>query len=330
MSEFYGLQTMEWQIWPGEWYLDVVALLIAVALDMAFKELPTAMHPVAWIGKLATLLERLGPSGNRPNAALGWGTLMAISVPLLTAGLAWVIANFLRELGAIPYIIGCAGLLSTTFAVRALAKAAKNVQHALETGTIDEARNGLKSLVSRNASELNRTQVTAAAIESVAENTTDSYIAPWLAFALFGLPGACAYRAINTLDSMIGYRGEYEYLGKASAKLDDAVNLLFARLSALLIASAGIPLKLHVFQGWKWALSGRRLTSSPNAGWTIGAMSGLLSVALEKPGVYRIGLGMVEPRSQDIGKAVRVAYVVALFGIPLTVFILAIRGVFTG
>lgn len=321
---------MEWQIWPGEWYLDVGVLLLAVGLDMVFKELPNAIHPVAWVGKLVALLERLGPSGTRPNAALGWGALMAISVPVLTAGVVWVIANGLRELGAIPYVLGCAVLLNTAFAVRALAKAAQNVQHALETDSIDEARNGLKSLVSRDASELNRPQVAAAAIESVAENTTDSYIGPWLAFAMLGLPAAFAYRAINTLDSMIGYRGKYEYLGKASAKLDDAVNLLPARLSAILIASAGIPLKLPIIRGWKWALSGRRLTASPNAGWSIGAMSGLLGIALEKPGVYRIGCGMAEPRSQDIRTAVRVAYVVALFGIPLTVFMLAMRGVLTG
>ena len=321
---------MEWQIWPGEWYLDVGALFLAVLLDMVFKELPTAAHPVVWIGKLVTLMERLGPSGTQPTAALRWGALMAIFITVLTAGLAWVVANGLRELGAIPYVFGCAVLLSTTFAVRALAKSAQNVQHALETGNIDEARSGLKSLVSRDATELNRPLVAAAAIESVAENTTDSYIASWFAFALFGLPGAFAYRTINTLDSMIGYRGEYEYLGKASAKLDDAVNLLPARVSALLIVLAGIPLKLPAARGCKWALSGRRLTASPNAGWSIGAMSGLLGVALEKPSMYRIGDGMAEPQFEDIGIAVRVAYTVALFGIPLAVLMLAMRGVFTG
>ena len=305
---------MEWQIWPGDWYLDIGVLLLALALDMVFRELPTPLHPVVWIGKLISLLKRLGPSGTRSIVAFGWGTLVAIFVPVMTAGFAWIIANGLRELGAIPYLLGCSVLLSTTFAVRGLAKAAQNVQHALETDSIDHARNGLESLVSRNATELDRPLVAAAAIESVAENTTDSYIAPWLAFAILGLPGAFVYRAINTLDSMIGYRGEYEYLGKASAKLDDAVNLVAARLSALLILLAGILLKLSVARGWKWALSGRRITASPNAGWTIGAMSGLLGVVLEKPGSYRIGDGMVEPRSQDIGVAVRVAYLVAIFG----------------
>ena len=172
---------MEWHLWPGEWYLDIGALLLAVALDMVFRELPTPLHPVGWIGKLISLLKRLGPSGTPPIAAFGWGMLMAIFVPVTDCWISHgVIANGLRELGAVPYLLGCSVLLSTTFAVRGLAKAAQNVQQALETDSIDDARNGLESLVSRNAAELDRPLVAAAAIESVAENTTDSYIAPWL------------------------------------------------------------------------------------------------------------------------------------------------------
>ena len=92
-----------------------------------------------------------------------------------------------------------------------------------------------------------------AAIESAAENTTDSYVGPWLAFALFGLPGAVAYRALNTLDSMIGYRGRYEHLGKASARLDDLANLAPARLSALLMLAAGALRRLPARRGWHTA-----------------------------------------------------------------------------
>jgi len=121
--------------------------------------------------------------------------------------------------------------------------------------------------------------------------TTDSYVAPWLAFALFGLPGAAAYRALNTLDSMIGYRGRYEHLGKASARLDDLVNLLPARLAALLMLAAGALRRLPARRGSRIALRDRRRTASPNAGWTIGAFAGLLGVALEKAGHYRIGDG---------------------------------------
>ena len=317
---------MEWRVWPGEWYLDAGALLLALALDLALRELPNAVHPVVWMGKLVSLLERIGPSAGSRTASLIWGAGMAVFVPVLAGGLAWLAANGLRELGPIPYLIGAAALLSTTFAVKGLAQAAKSIQNSMDEGCMGEARHELRSLVSRDATALDQSLASAAAIESVAENTTDSYIGPWLAFALLGLPGAFAFRAVNTLDSMIGYRGRYEYLGKASARLDDVMNLVPARISAGLILAAGALCRLPARQGWRWALTGRRLTASPNAGWTIGAMSGLLGVALEKSGHYRIGDGLREPGPGHIGVSIRVAYAVAAVGIPVAVGVLALRG----
>ena len=321
---------MEWRVWPGEWYLDAGALLLALALDLALRELPNTVHPVVWMGKLVSLLERVGPSVESKAAALAWGGFMALFLPVLAGGLAWLAANGLRELGPVPYLLGGAALLSTTFAVKGLAQAAKTVQDAMEEGSIGEARYELRSLVSRDAAALDQSLTSAAAIESVAENTTDSYIGPWLAFALLGLPGSFAFRAVNTLDSMIGYRGKYEYLGKASARLDDVMNLIPARISAALMLAAGAICRLPAGQAWRWALTGRRRTASPNAGWTIGAMSGLLGVTLEKSGHYRIGDGLREPGPGHIGLSVRVAYAVAAIGIPVAVGVLALRGLATG
>ena len=193
------------------------------------------------------------------------------------------------------------------------------------------ARRSLRSLVSRDARTLAPPLVAMAAIESVAENTTDSFVGPWLAFALLGLPGAFAYRAVNTLDSMIGYRGRYEYLGKASARLDDLVNLIPARLSALLMLVAGRLLcALPAGRGWRIAMRDRGLTESPNAGWTIGAAAGLLGVALEKTGHYRIGDGLREPAPADIGAAVRLAFAVSALAVPLLVAVMALRGAVSG
>ena len=317
---------MEWRVWPGEWYLDAGALLIALALDIALRELPNSMHPVVWMGRLVSLLERIGPAVESRVPALAWGGFIAICVPVLAGGLAWVAANVLRELGPIAYLLGVAALLSTTFAVKGLAQAAKAVQDSMDEGSIGEARQGLQSLVSRDATSLSQSLASAAAIESVAENTTDSYIGPWIALALLGLPGAFAYRAVNTLDSMIGYRGKYEYLGKASARLDDLINLIPARIAAGLIVLSGLVCRLPALQGCRWALVGRRLTASPNAGWTIGAMSGLLGVALEKSGHYRIGDGLQEPGPHHIAVSIRVAYAVAAAGLLLAVGVLALRG----
>lgn len=321
---------MDWQVWPGEWYLDAGALLIAVALDLAFRELPGSLHPVVWMGKLIGWLEKAGPSADSRLSVLAWGGCMACLVPALFGGGAWLAANGLRELGPLPYLLGVGAMLSTTFAVSGLARAAKDVRNAMDDGHIGEAREGLRSLVSRDANALSTSLASAAAIESVAENTTDSFIGPWLAFALLGLPGAFAFRAVNTLDSMIGYRGKYEYLGKVSARLDDLLNLAPARLSAAIMLGGGALCRLPAVRGWQWAWAGQRMTSSPNAGWTIGAMSGLLGVALEKQGHYRIGEGLEEPGPEHIGLSVRVAYAVAFIGIPIAVGVLAARGLLTG
>lgn len=321
---------MEWRLFPGEWYLDAGALLLALLLDIVLRELPNTVHPVVWMGKAISGLERVGPSGNGRMASFAWGTFMAIAVPPAFGGMAWVAANGLRELGSIPYLLGGAVLLSTTFAVAGLARAARNVQEYMEAGSMAEARYSLRNLVSRETATLERPLAAAAAIESVAENTTDSYVSPWLAFAMLGLPGAFAYRAVNTLDSMIGYRGRYEYLGKMSAKLDDVLNLIPARLSAVLILLAGFLHRLPVGRGWHMAWSSRKSTASPNAGWTIGAMSGLLGVALQKEGHYHIGEGLKEPCSQDIGRSVHVACLVAAIALASAIGVLVLRGMVEG
>ena len=360
----------QWQPWHANWQTDAGMLLLALALDLALPEPPSAVHPVVWMGKATAALERLARGrGNR--AALVIGAGIALAVPLAFGGAAWLAMVGLRQLGELPYLIGGAVLLKTTFAARGLARAASDTQRAVASGESDAARRSLRSLVSRDADALTMPLAAAAAIESVAENTTDSFIAPWLAFALLGLPGAFAYRALNTLDSMIGYRGRYEYLGKASARLDDVANLLPARIAALALLAAGAAMRLggrrggggndgngrgagvgvgggkdadagicdgagagendgaggvSVGRGWRVMLRDRGLSASPNAGWTIGAMSGLLGAALEKPGHYRIGGEFGEPGARHIGMAARLAYGAAAIGVALAAGVIALRG----
>jgi len=169
----------------------------------------------------------------------------------------------------------------------------------------------------------------AGAIESVAENITDSIVGPLLAFALFGLPGAAAYRAINTLDSMVGYRGRYEYLGKASARLDDLINLAPARLAALLLWLATIALPgVSADRAWRTMLSHRKRTESPNAGWTMAAMAGGLGVTLEKIGHYRLGDPAPEPKVHHIARANRVLYATTALAVAIAIGIVWLRSTF--
>lgn len=318
-------------IGSGDWRLDIAVLMAAVALDAATRELPAPIHPVVWMGKLISWLEKRAPAADRRGASLIAGTGMALLVPTLFGGAAWLVASGLRGIGSAFYVVGGTFLLSTTFTVRGLGRAGQATRRAVESGDRAAARGSLRSLVSRETSNLAEPFILMAAIESVAENTADSFVGPWLAFGLFGLPGAFAYRALNTLDSMVGYRGRYEYLGKASARLDDLANLIPARLSTLLMLMPAGPLcGLPPARGWRVALRDRKLTASPNAGWTISAMAGLLGVALEKVGHYRLGGGLRNPTPRDLRAAVRVCYTLAACAVPVVGVVVVARELVRG
>ncbi|MBI3961271.1 MAG: cobalamin biosynthesis protein CobD [Deinococcus sp.] len=315
---------MTWWLWLGDGYLDVGVLLMAVALDAVLPEPPSVLHPVVWMGRLTSLLEQFSPRSGRVLPFLA-GVSIAIVVPSVFGGAVWWLALGLREFGSVAYILGTAVLLKTTFTVKGLSRAALKTGRALESGDLEEARQNLKSLVSRDTKTLTAPLMASAAVESVAENITDSYIGPWLAFGLLGLPGAFGYRALNTLDSMLGYHGCYEYLGKASARLDDLANLVAARLSALLMVVAGAMMRLPVGQGWERMWKEHNKTESPNAGWTMSTMAGLLGVALEKPEHYRLGEGLREPVPGDIRRAVMVNYAASVPGVMVTAGLLMAR-----
>ncbi|MBM4404588.1 MAG: cobalamin biosynthesis protein CobD [Chloroflexi bacterium] len=304
---------MERWLWPGNVYLDAGLLGLALLLDLLLPEPPNAAHPVAWIGKGTAFCERRAPKHGKLRH-LCYGLLMAIGLPLFVAVAVGAIAYGLRALSPIAYVLIGALLLRGVFTVRGLGRAGRQVERDLAAGNIACARESLRSLVSRETAQLSPSQAAGAAVESVAENTTDSFIAPWLAFGLLGLPGAFFYRAVNTLDSMIGYRGRYEWLGKASARLDDALNFIPARVSAMLLLAAGLLRRLDARRGWRIMRRDHALTASPNAGWTMGAAAGLLGVALEKQGHYLLGEGLREPSAGDIGRAVALCYAVGLLG----------------
>jgi adenosylcobinamide-phosphate synthase len=168
----------------------------------------------------------------------------------------------------------------------------------------------------------------AATIESVAENASDSFVAPLFYYALFGVPGAIAYRAVNTLDAMIGYHGRYEYLGKASARLDDVLNWIPARITALLLVAAGWLTGEAASRGWFiWQRDGSA-TESPNAGRPMAVMAGLLGVELQKAEHYRLG-DPVDPLSvAKIGNACRILHVAAALSFVLTSVLIGARHVY--
>ena len=291
-------------------------LLGAVAIDLLAGEPPAKAHPVVWIGRAVSLAERSAPRRGK-GRQLTWGGAVTVGV----AGAAAVVASgasAVTRRGGAPGLVIEAVLLKPSFALGALLRAGKAVEEALLAGDLAGARELLRALVSRDTNSLDEGLIAAAAIESLAENLTDSVFAPWLAYALFGLPGAYAYRAVNTLDSMIGYRGRYEYLGKIAARVDDALNLVPARLGAVSLA-ASAPLGSGSGTGAvRIALAHRGRTASPNAGWTMAAMAGALGVRLEKAGAYLLGDGRAAAPA-DIRRSGRI--VLGAAGVALAVMV---------
>ncbi len=308
-----------------------IGVILAVAIDWVLGEPPNSLHPVAWFGRFVHALERRAPrndpstgSGQRPRAELLYGAGIAASGVALAALPAFALERALRPRGWLG-AIALAAALKVTFAWRALIHAGETVQRELDAAQIDAARFDLRALVSRDTAQLDSSHLAAAAIESLAENASDSFIAPLLYYQLFGLPGAFAYRAVNTLDAMIGYHGRYEFLGKISAWLDDALNFIPARLTALLIVCATRFAGGDARRAWETMQRDHARTASPNAGYPMSAMAGALDVRLEKVGHYRLNEAGRAPCPGDIRRAARMVSLALGLGVAASVSIQLLR-----
>lgn len=313
-------------------WLPLAVLAGAILLDLVLGEPPAWLHPVVWMGRITGVLVRRAPRRG-PLRALVVGGLISLAVPAAFAAAALVVEQAIAQAVVSPTVrvllllAVAIPLLKSTFALRALGDAAREMRRALSGGRIDQARSGLRSLCSRDPSALDEPALVAATVESVAENTSDSFVAPLFFYALFGLPGAFFYRAVNTLDAMIGYRGELEHLGKAAARLDDLCNLVPARLTALVLLAAGWLHGLNGARGLRILVRDGARTESPNAGRPIAAMAGLLGVELEKQGHYRLGDPIEQIDASTIDRAWSVAFAGAALATPLLALLLEARRV---
>ncbi|HEY8489421.1 MAG TPA: adenosylcobinamide-phosphate synthase CbiB [Dehalococcoidia bacterium] len=300
--------------------------LTALALDRLLGEPPPALHPVVWLGRAVAWASGHVPWGD-PRREFRYGLAMAAGFPLAAAAAGWLAVRAARSWSRPGGFLLAAWLLKTAFAVRNLEEAAAPVADALERGDLPAARRAVAMLVSRPVETLDAAGVASAAVESVAESTADAFLGPWLAYALFGLPGALAYRAVNTLDSMVGYHGRYEHAGRASARLDDALNLVPSRLAAACLVAAAAASGEDAAGAWRALRRDGGRTESPNAGRPMAAAAGALGVALEKPGHYRLNGGGRAPGPADVRRALRLARRAAL---PAALLVLLLRGLRRG
>lgn len=289
-----------------EWWVLPAAFL----LDFCIGDPQFAHHPVRYMGRAIAALE---PRFRRlPLPLTASGGLFALT---LIPG-AWAAATLLLEAArAVSPLLRTALeilLLYFFIAARGLSDAAGEIYGILKRGDLAAARSALAMIVGRETDRLSEAGVARAAVETAAENLVDGFIAPLFFFLLGGVPLAAAYKMVNTLDSMVGYKNEtYREFGKVSARIDDAANYLPARLSVPVISMAAQLLDGRGAAAFRTALKEGRRHSSPNAGWAEAAFAGALRVKLGGPNVYHgkvvekpyIGGAFKEVSVSDIPKA---------------------------
>ena len=286
----------------------MAAAVVALFIDHLFGEPPVRWHPVVWMGhalgwagKRVAPLAAEAPVG-RDGRAFWHGTLhwlvLSAGVVLTATGLQWALYQLPVWLAA----VGLGLCLKPLLAWRMLRTEVLAVEAALGD-SLAAGRERLGWLVSRDVTALTEAQVRESAIESLAENLSDSVVAPLFWFALAGLPGAALYRFANTADAMWGYRTvrggrQWEWAGKWAARADDALNWLPARLTGCMLAlwAGGRVLRALPAQAG--------LTPSPNSGWPMAAMALALGVRLGKPGVYALNAAGRQPVASDVGQAI--------------------------
>ncbi|MFQ5538246.1 MAG: adenosylcobinamide-phosphate synthase CbiB [Gemmatimonadota bacterium] len=275
-------------------------------MDAVLGEPPLEFHPVRWMGSFLSLAERW--NGNR--ALKGWKGR--------TAGAGWVLAGTLlatwvgstlgrrtgQRNGVLSSLLSAA-VVKPSFALRGLRTAGARVRRALEAGDLAGARRHLgRDLVSRPTEDLSATEGAGAAIESLAENLSDSVVAPLMYTVAGGSGAAYAYRFANTADAMLGYRTPaLADFGWCAARLDDVLNAAPARLTAAVVALLAPTVGGYANEALAVALTDGRATPSPNAGWPMGAMAGGLGVRLTKRGAYTLNRGGRDPASDDLKRA---------------------------
>ncbi len=290
-------------------------LIIAVLFDIILGEPPAFIHPVVWMGKLINLFVKFAPQRHRKI----YGFLMVISCIGITV---LVVKSLeLTGKGYLGLVIS-AFFLKSSFSIRMLLVSALGIQRDLDKGRIDKVRNDLKTFVGRDTSRLDEHRSASAVIESLAESFVDGILSPLLYFVLFGLPGALAFRMINTLDSMVGYKKEpFRDLGYAAARLDDLANYVPARLSPAIIALTSIFLG-RPRDALRACWHDHNKTASPNSGWPMAAVSGALNVRLEKVEYHIIGDKYHLPVTFHVRKAV---YLVGLSSFIVIWLILSMK-----
>jgi adenosylcobinamide-phosphate synthase len=293
---------MDWQAFLNS---SASLLLSAFRLALAAGDPRWFPHPVVLMGKFISKSESLLWTGKAWRDLIS-GIAVSLALLALAVGATWALLYSLTFLPPLVAFVLTAGLASTTLATRGLLDAITRIETPLRLGNLVEARENLGHIVGRDTSALNEDKVLRASLESLAENTSDGIVAPLFYLFLGGIPLAMAYKAVNTLDSMIGYRTErYFYFGKFAAHLDDMANFIPARLTALLMVIATLLVKLNPGPALRVLRRDHANHLSPNAGYPEATLAGALGIRLGGPSVY-FGKEVWKPTMGDDIKPVNI------------------------
>ncbi len=305
---------------------------LAIVLDTLIGDPRTKWHPVVLIGTLIAVLEaRLLNPAAAPGAKRLAGLVLVALVLAASYAAAWLLISSLADLHPLAALGGSALLLSFAITPRSLAAAGREIQACLEAGDIDAARRKVAWIVGRDTDRLDTAEITRATVETVAENITDGIIAPLFYAALGGAPLAILYRAVNTLDSMVGYKNDkYRDFGLVAAKTDDAFNFIPARITGLLVVAAAFLLRYDAGGALRAIRQDAARHPSPNSGIPEAGVAGALGIRLGGLNYYggvpslraTMGEGRVPLAPGHIAGAVRIMYAAtALFAAVVTVLI---------
>ena len=308
--------------------ISLYAMLIGFGMDLLLGDPRGMPHPVIWIGRLISALEPYlraifprTPEGERRAGGVLWLLTAAVSTAL-PALVLWVCASISPWLRLAAESVMCWQIL----AVKSLRTESMKVCRALSAGDTEGARHAVSMIVGRDTARLDRAGIARAAVETVAENTSDGVVAPMVFLAIGGAPLGFFYKAVNTMDSMLGYiEPPYRDFGFVPAKMDDVMNYLPARLSGLLMLAAGTLLGMDARNGWRIFRRDRYNHASPNSAQTESVCAGLLGLRLAGDAWYHgalhkkpyIGDPVREVEPEDIPRACRLLYGTAFLSLAL-------------